>query len=167
MAPAISATPPAASSSPGGTRSTRRCGWWPTPKTALVSPAKASATASVRRARWPTTTLCTLTADAIIREAGTPPPATAAPLPPSANAIEALEKQLSFVGWVEAGEVYRLCAERDISVSTIRRARVALGLKTLYIGNQPNRKNYWYQPELEEASVVADITNQNQQIQLA
>ena len=80
---------------------------------------------------------------------------------------EALEKQLSFVGWVEAGEVYRLCAERDISVSTIRRARVALGLKTLYIGNQPNRKNYWYQPELEEASVVADITNQNQQIQLA
>lgn len=63
--------------------------------------------------------------------------------------------------------VYRLCAERDISVSTIRRARVALGLKTLYIGNQPNRKNYWYQPELEEASVVADITNQNQQIQLA
>ena len=24
-----------------------------------------------------------------------------------ANAIEALEKQLSFVGWVEAGEVYR------------------------------------------------------------
>ena len=84
-----------------------------------------------------------------------------------ANAIEALEKQLSFVGWVEAGEVYRLCAERDISVSTIRRARVALGLKTLYIGNQPNRKNYWYQPELEEASVVADITNQNQQIQLA
>ena len=63
------------------------------------------------------------------------------------------------MGWVEAGEVYRLCAERDISVSTIRRARVALGLKTLYIGNQPNRKNYWYQPELEEASVVADITN--------
>ena len=60
-----------------------------------------------------------------------------------------------------------LCAERDISVSTIRRARVALGLKTLYIGNQPNRKNYWYQPELEEAAVVADITNQNQQIQLA
>ena len=49
----------------------------------------------------------------------------------------------------------------------VRRARVALGLKTLYIGNQPNRKNYWYQPELEEASVVADITNQNQQIQLA
>ena len=83
------------------------------------------------------------------------------------QAREALEKQLSFVGWVEAGEGYRLCAERDISVSTIRRARVALGLKTLYIGNQPNRKNYWYQPELEEASVVADITNQNQQIQLA
>ena len=110
---------------------------------------------------------CTLTADAIIREAGTPATGNGRPSAALANAIEALEKQLSFVGWVEAGEVYRLCAERDISVSTIRRARVALGLKTLYIGNQPNRKNYWYQPELEEASVVADITNQNQQIQLA
>ena len=109
----------------------------------------------------------TLTADAIIREAGTPATGNGRPSAALANAIEALEKQLSFVGWVEAGEVYRLCAERDISVSTIRRARVALGLKTLYIGNQPNRKNYWYQPELEEASVVADITNQNQQIQLA
>ena len=110
---------------------------------------------------------CTLTADAIIREAGTPATGNGRPSAALATAIEALEKQLSFVGWVEAGEVYRLCAERDISVSTIRRARVALGLKTLYIGNQPNRKNYWYQPELEEASVVADITNQNQQIQLA
>lgn len=83
---------------------------------------------------------CTLTADAIIREAGTPATGNGRPSAALANAIEALEKQLSFVGWVEAGEVYRLCAERDISVSTIRRARVALGLKTLYIGNQPNRK---------------------------
>ena len=110
---------------------------------------------------------CMEEAAAIIREAGTPATGNGRPSAALANAIEALEKQLSFVGWVEAGEVYRLCAERDISVSTIRRARVALGLKTLYIGNQPNRKNYWYQPELEEASVVADITNQNQQIQLA
>ena len=57
-----------------------------------------------------------------------------------ATAIEALEKQLSFVGWVEAGEVYRLCAERDISVSTIRRARVALGLKHSTLEISPTAK---------------------------
>lgn len=73
---------PAASSSPGGTRSTRRCGWWPTPKTALVSPAKASATASVRRARWPTTAPAPLPPTPSSGRRAPPPPATAAPLPP-------------------------------------------------------------------------------------
>lgn len=82
LAPAISATPPAASSLPGGTRSTRRCGWWPTPKTALVSPAKASATASVRRARWPTTAPAPLPPTPSSGRRAPPPPATAAPLPP-------------------------------------------------------------------------------------
>ena len=83
------------------------------------------------------------------------------------RAIEALEKQLSFVGWVEAGEVYRLCAERDISVSTIRRARVALGLKVLRVGMQPNQKNYWYRPELTESTVCAEVKNLNQQLKLS
>ena len=46
---------------------------------------------------------CTLTADAIIREAGTPATGNGRPSAALANAIEALEKQLSFVGWVEAG----------------------------------------------------------------
>ena len=110
---------------------------------------------------------CTLTADAIIREAGTPATGNGRPLCRPCQRHRGAGKTAVLRGLGRAGEVYRLCAERDISVSTIRRARVALGLKTLYIGNQPNRKNYWYQPELEEASVVADITNQNQQIQLA
>ena len=82
LAPAISATPPAASSLPGGTRSTRRCGWWPTPKTALVSPAKASATASVRRARWPTTAPAPLPPTPSSGRRAPPPPAMAVPLPP-------------------------------------------------------------------------------------
>lgn len=156
----------AASSLPGGTRSTRRCGWWPTPKTALASPAKASATASVRRARWPTTAPAPLPPTPSSGRRAPPPPAMAAPLPPLANAIEALEKQLSFVGWVEAGEVYRLCAERDISIPTMRRARVALGLKVLRVGKPPNHKNYWHRPELEPAAVAAEIINLNKQTQL-
>ena len=77
-----------------------------------------------------------------------------------------MEQQLSFVGWVESGEVYRLCAERDISIPTIRRARVALGLKVVRIGMQPNQKNYWYRPDLEEAAVCAEITNSNRQLEL-
>ena len=79
---------------------------------------------------------------------------------------EALEKQLSFVGWVEAGEVYRLCAERDISDSTIRRARIALDLKLLRVGKPPNQKIYWHRPELEPAAVAAEIINLNKQTQL-
>ena len=110
---------------------------------------------------------CTLTADAIIREAGTPATGNGRPSAALANAIEALEKQLSFVGWVEAGEVYRLCAERDISVSTIRRARIALDLKVLRIGKQPDQKTYWYRSELEEAAVCADILNMNHQLKLS
>lgn len=110
---------------------------------------------------------CTLTADAIIREAGTPATGNGRPSAALANAIEALEKQLSFVGWVEAGEVYRLCAERDISDSTIRRARIALDLKVLRIGKQPDQKTYWYRSELEEAAVCADILNMNHQLKLS
>ena len=97
------------------------------------------------------------------------PPATGNGRPSAAlaNAIEALEKQLSFVGWVEAGEVYRLCAERDISIPTMRRARVALGLKVLRVGMQPNQKNYWYRPELTESTVCAEVKNLNQQLKLS
>lgn len=109
---------------------------------------------------------CTLTADAIIREAGTPATGNGRPSAALANAIEALEKQLSFVGWVEAGEVYRLCAERDISDSTIRRARIALDLKLLRVGKPPNQKIYWHRPELEPAAVAAEIINLNKQTQL-
>ena len=110
---------------------------------------------------------CTLTADAIIREAGTSATGNGRPSAALANAIEALEKQLSFVGWVEAGEVYRLCAERDISDSTIRRARIALDLKVLRIGKQPDQKTYWYRSELEEAAVCVDILNMNHQLKLS
>lgn len=109
---------------------------------------------------------CTLTADAIIREAGTPATGNGRPSAALANAIEALEKQLSFVGWVEAGEVHRLCAERDISDSTIRRARIALDLKLLRVGKPPNQKIYWHRPELEPAAVAAEIINLNKQTQL-
>jgi len=109
---------------------------------------------------------CTLTADAIIQEAGTPATGNGRPSAALANAIEALEKQLSFVGWVEAGEVYRLCAERDISDSTIRRARIALDLKLLRVGKPPNQKIYWHRPELEPAAVAAEIINLNKQTQL-
>jgi len=66
-----------------------------------------------------------------------------------------------------AGEVYRLCAERDISDSTIRRARIALDLKVLRIGKQPDQKTYWYRSELEEAAVCADILNMNHQLKLS
>ena len=80
--------------------------------------------------------------------------------------MEALDKQLGFVGWVEVGEIYRFCAEKGISVSTIRRAKIAMGLKVLRVGMQPKQKNYWYRAELDEAAVYADITNRNQQLQL-
>ena len=104
---------------------------------------------------------------AIIREAGTPPPAMAVPLPPIANAIEALEKQLSFVGWVEAGEVYRLCALSGISRTGLSRARIALDLKRgCALESRRTRRIYWHRPELEPAAVAAEIINLNKQTQL-
>ena len=108
---------------------------------------------------------CELTADAIIQETGaqvrTRPAATLN------AAVEALDKQLGFMGWVEVGEAYRLCAQHSFSTRTMRNAKEALGLKNLIIGKIPNHTTYWYRSELDAETVRTDILNQNQQLQLA
>ena len=109
---------------------------------------------------------CDLSADRIIQDAG----GTASHTRPAATlnaAVEALDKQLSFVGWVEYAEVERLCAKHGFSERTMRRARIALGLKTATIGVTKDRKSIWYRSELTEADVIADYTNQHEQLVLS
>ena len=109
---------------------------------------------------------CDLTADRIIQESGVAQ-RTQRPAATLNAAVEALDKQLSFVGWVEAGEVYRLCAEKGFSERTMRNAKIALGLKTLMIGQVPDRKTYWFRQELEAEQVRAEICNINEQISVS
>ena len=108
---------------------------------------------------------CALTADRIIRDTGDAQPRTR-PAAALGTAVEVLDKQLSFVGWVEHAEVERLCARHGFSERTMQRARTALELKTLRFGVQPNQKNIWYRPELSEDEVRADYLNLNQQCEM-
>ena len=108
---------------------------------------------------------CALTADRIIQETGAGQPRTR-PAATLNAAVEALDKQLGFVGWVEAGEVYRLCAQRGFSERTMRNARIALGLKVLRLGKHENMKYYWFRADRSTDEVIADIKNQHQQIEL-
>lgn len=109
---------------------------------------------------------CDLTADRIIQESG----AAQRTAPPAATlnaAVEALDKQLGFMGWVEYAEVVRLCAQHGFSETTMRRARAALGLNMMRIGMQPNQKTIWYRAELDKEAVQADFMNMNQQLQMS
>ena len=109
---------------------------------------------------------CDLTADRIIQESG----AAQRTAPPAATlnaAVEALDKQLGFMGWVEYAEVVRLCAQHGFSETTMRRARAALGLNVMRVGMQPNQKNIWYRAELDKEAVQADFMNMNQQLQMS
>ena len=73
-------------------------------------------------------------------------------MPPAA--VEALDKQLGFVGRVEYAEVERLCA------------KIAMELKSMHIGGNGERKTVWYRPMLEKDAVLADYCNQNEQLPL-
>ena len=108
---------------------------------------------------------CALTADRIIRDTGDAQPRTR-PAAALGTAVEVLDKQLSFVGWVEHAEVERLCARHGFSERTMQRARTALELKTLFLGRNKERKTLWYRPELDKDTVIADYCNQNHQLAL-
>lgn len=108
---------------------------------------------------------CSLTADRIIRETGEGQPRTR-PAAALGTAVEVLDKQLSFVGWVEHAEVERLCARHGFSERTMRRAREALGLKVFQSGKVPDRHTFWYRSELSEDAVIADYTNAHKQLVL-
>ena len=108
---------------------------------------------------------CELSADRIIQETG----ASQRAVRPAATlnaAVDALDKALGFVGWVEYAEVERLCATHGFSERTMRRARTVLGLKILYAGSFQNRITLWYRPDLSEGAVAADYKNQNTQLQV-
>lgn len=109
---------------------------------------------------------CDLTADRIIQESGAAQ-RTAHPAATLNAAVEALDKQLGFMGWVEYAEVVRLCAQHGFSETTMRRARAALGLNVMRVGMQPNQKNIWYRAELDKEAVQADFMNMNQQLQMS
>ena len=108
---------------------------------------------------------CALTADRIIRDTGDAQPRTR-PAAALGTAVEVLDKQLSFVGWVEHAEVERLCARHGFSERTMRRAREALGLKVFQSGKVPDRHTFWYRSELSEDAVIADYTNVHKQLVL-
>lgn len=108
---------------------------------------------------------CALTADRIIRDTGDAQPRNR-PAAALGTAVEVLDKQLSFVGWVEHAEVERLCARHGFSERTMRRAREALGLKVFQSGKVPDRHTFWYRSELSEDAVIADYTNAHKQLVL-
>ena len=108
---------------------------------------------------------CALTADRIIRDTGDAQPRTR-PAAALGTAVEVLDKQLSFVGWVEHAEVERLCARHGFSERTMRRAREALGVKVFQSGKVPDRHTFWYRSELSEDAVIADYTNAHKQLEL-
>jgi len=108
---------------------------------------------------------CDLTADRIIQETGAGQTRTR-PAATLNAAVEALDRQLGFMGWVEAGEVYRLCAQRGFSERTMRNARIALGLKVLRVGARDDLKYYWFRPTLTADEVAADIRNEHQPLTL-
>ena len=108
---------------------------------------------------------CALTADRIIQETGAGQPRTR-PAATLNAAVEALDKQLGFVGWVEYAEVERLCAKHGFSERTMRRAKTAMELKTVRIGKHDDRYTLWYRNDLQEEGVVADYLNEHQQLQL-
>ena len=109
---------------------------------------------------------CSLTADRIIRETGEGQPRTR-PAAALGTAVEVLDRQLSFVGWVEHAEVERLCARHGFSERTMRRAREALGLKVQRAGKPPEQKCLWYRAELSRDAVLADYYNQHEPLNMA
>ena len=109
---------------------------------------------------------CDLTADRIIQESGATQ-RTAHPAATLNAAVEALDKQLGFMGWVEYAEVVRLCAQHGFSERTMRRAKTAMELKTAYAGTFQNRVILWYRPEMDEEHVRADYANQHEQLKMA
>ena len=108
---------------------------------------------------------CDLTADRIIQEIGAAQTHTR-PAAALNAAVEALDRQLSFVGWVEYAEVERLCAKHGFSERTMQRARIAMELKSLHLGKYEERKTVWYRPELKAEAVMADYYNQHEQMPL-
>ena len=108
---------------------------------------------------------CDLTADRIIQETGAGQTRTR-PAATLNAAVEALDRQLGFMGWVEAGEVYRLCAQRGFSERTMRNAKVALDLKTYKAGRPPNQHTYWYRRDLSPDQLKTDIHGACEQVQL-
>ena len=109
---------------------------------------------------------CDLTADRIIQESGAAQ-RTAHPAATLNAAVEALDKQLGFMGWVEYAEVVRLCAQHGFSERTMHRARIAMELKTIHLGKHEERKTLWYRSNMKKEDVIADYRNQNEQLPLA
>ena len=109
---------------------------------------------------------CSLSADRIICsvEAGGSRVRSA---PTLAQATRALDGLLSFVGWVDVREVYRVCEERGFSDRTMRNAKQELQLKTLRLGKGEAQKYYWFRPDMDLNLIKADILNQNEQLPLA
>ena len=81
--------------------------------------------------------------------------------------MEVLDRQLSFVGWVEHAEVERLCAQHGFSERTMQRARDALELRVIRMGKPPEQKCLWYRAELDRDAVLADYRNQNKPLNMA
>ena len=110
---------------------------------------------------------CELSADRIIRTTEPNAPRTRnRPSPTLEQAVHALEEMLSFVGWVDARKAYTLCQAQGFSDHTLRRARDELQLKTLRLGKGPDRRFFWFRPEMDLEAIKADILNQNQQLPL-
>lgn len=108
---------------------------------------------------------CDLSADRILQESAAA--RTAGRSGSSLRAaMDALERALSFVGWVDYAEVERLCAAGGFSQRTMRRAKDALELKVVRTGNGENHVMLWHRPDLKGEDVLADYCNRHEQLEL-
>jgi len=103
-----------------------------------------------------------LTADRIIQ--ATEPASRGRPAATLNDAVQALDRQIGFVGWVSTSDAYRLCAQQGFSERTLRNAKEALRLNVLMTGQVPNRRTYWYRSDLTRDEVLADINGQHEQL---
>ncbi len=82
------------------------------------------------------------------------------------EAVRALDELVGFVGWTDLSDVRKIAAEKNISFTTMRRARDVLKLNVLRMGMQPSQKIFWCRSDQPEESLRADILNQNEQLRL-
>ena len=105
-----------------------------------------------------------LTADDIIKQSAQTRDKPAATLTATMAKLEAL---LGAEGWATLGQVETWQMMEGIAKTTLYRARSELALKTLSIGQPPNRTTWWLRPDVDVDWFKAIHTPEPEQIELS